>query len=256
MINLPLVIELTKRDYHERYAGSLLGTGWAFIKPLVPLFIYIIIFGKLMGSRLPGASGTFSYSIYLASGLIPWLTFAACVQRGASVFLDKRHIIAKVHVSLPSLLVFVNLAEIITYAITMGFFMLFLLLIPYQFSYYFFLLPLIFYLQQVLAFGLGMLMAVLVVFLRDLKELLDIAIQLWFWSTPIVYVRDILPGIARKVLALNPFSIITDAYHAIFVYGAMPDCKALAVVSVCAHLLICAGYLAARHLERDIRDLL
>lgn len=256
MVNLSLVLELTKRDYRERYAGSMFGTAWAFIKPLVPLFVYIVIFGKLMQGRLPDATGPFSYSIYLASGLVAWIAFSGSIQRGASVFLEKRHVIAKVQVSLPTLLVFTNLAEIITYLITMSFFLLFLLCIPYQFSWHILLVPLVFYLQQVLAFGLGMLLAVFVVFIRDIKEFLDIAIQLLFWGTPIVYVKSILPERVAGLLALNPFAVITDSYHAIFVYQKLPDFGALALVSIVAHLLVAAAYYAVKSLERDIRDLL
>jgi lipopolysaccharide transport system permease protein len=256
MVNLSLVLELTKRDYRERYAGSVFGTAWAFIKPLVPLFIYIGVFGKLMGARMPDATGPFAYSIYVASGLVAWVAFSGSVLRGASVFLEKRHIIAKVQVSLPTLLVFINLAEIVTYLITMAFFLLFLLCIPYQFSWHILLLPLIFYLQQILAFGLGMLAAVFVVFLRDLKEFLDITMQLWFWTTPIVYVKSILPERVAKLIALNPFTAITDAYHAIFVYKTQPDFGTLLVVSVIAHLVVILAYYCVKSLEMDIRDVL
>lgn len=256
MINLSLVLELTKRDYQERYAGSLLGTTWAFIKPLVPLFIYIVVFGKLMGGRLPDSTGPFAYSIYVASGLVAWITFSSSILRSATVFLEKRHIIAKVRVSLPTLLVFTSLAEIVTYLITMLFFVLFLLFIPYQFSWHILLLPLIFYLQQILAFGLGMLVAVFVVFLRDLKEFLDIVMQLWFWTTPIVYVKSILPERVATLLSLNPFTAITDAYHAIFVYKTIPDFSTLTIVTLAAHLLVAVAYYFVRSLERDIRDLL
>ena len=256
MVNLSLILELTKRDYRERYAGSVFGTAWAFIKPLVPLFIYIVVFGKLMGGRMPDATGPFAYSIYVASGLVAWIAFSGSVLRGATVFLEKRHIIAKVQVSLPTLLVFTNLAEIVTYLITMAFFLLFLLCIPYQFSWHILLLPLIFYLQQVLAFGLGMLAAVFVVFLRDLKEFLEITLQLWFWTTPIVYVKSILPEWVSRLIALNPFTAITDAYHAIFVYKTLPDFGALLVVSVVAHLLVMLAYYCVKTLELDIRDVL
>jgi lipopolysaccharide transport system permease protein len=138
----------------------------------------------------------------------------------------------------------------------MAFFLLFLLCIPYQFSWHILLLPLIFYLQQILAFGLGMLAAVFVVFLRDLKEFLDITMQLWFWTTPIVYVKSILPERVAKLIALNPFTAITDAYHAIFVYKTQPDFGTLLVVSVIAHLVVILAYYCVKSLEMDIRDVL
>ena len=44
-------MEITKRDFAERFAGSVLGSLWAIILPMVNLFIYIVIFGQLMGDR-------------------------------------------------------------------------------------------------------------------------------------------------------------------------------------------------------------
>ena len=60
MVSISLIIELAKRDYTERFAGNVLGSVWALIWPLVNLFIYIIVFGKLMGGRIPGSSDIYS----------------------------------------------------------------------------------------------------------------------------------------------------------------------------------------------------
>ena len=179
-LNVPLVWELTKRDFSERFAGSVLGFVWAFIWPLVNLFIYIVIFGKLMGGKLPGSSDVYAYSIYLSVGLIPWTCFASSLSRACSVFLDKKNVISKINISLPSLLVYINLSEIITFIITSAFLLVFLIATGYEFHGHFLLLPFIFYLQQLLAFSLGMLSATLTVFIRDLKEVVGIIVQLWF----------------------------------------------------------------------------
>ena len=118
-LNLSFIIEITKRDFAERFAGSVLGSLWAIIWPIVNLFIYIIIFGKIMGARLPGTSEMNAYGIYLAAGLIPWTAFAATISRSTSAFIDKKHIITKINTSLPSLLCHINLSETITYIISM-----------------------------------------------------------------------------------------------------------------------------------------
>ena len=254
--SVSLIWELTKRDYTERYAGSILGAEWAFIRPLVPLFIYIVIFGKLMGGRLPGESSIYAYSIYVSAGLIPWLAFSASINRGTSVFLEKKHIISKVKVSLPSLLVFVNLSETITYLITMGFFLGFLVLAGYEFSHYLLLVPVLYYLQQLLAFGLGLLSATFNVFIRDLREMVDIILQLWFWFTPLVYVIDIVPDFVKKVMLLNPAFIIAESYHRMFVYYDYPSFRSLLILTVITHGILLFAYACFRLLEKDIRDFL
>ncbi|MBF0103265.1 MAG: ABC transporter permease [Desulfobacterales bacterium] len=254
MSHLNLILELTKRDFSERFAGSVLGSLWAFIWPIVQLLIYIVIFGQIMGSRLPGSSNIYSYSIYVSAGLITWTAFANTISRCTSIFLDKKHIISKINLSLPDLLLYIILSESITFLITIGFFFVFLLITEYPLDQQLILFPFIYYLQQLFAFGFGLLAASLTVFLRDLKEIVGIILQFWFWFTPIVYVRDILPESVKKILVYNPACIIIEAYQDIFVFHRIPDMNALMILSILTHLLICFSYYVFQKLEKDIRD--
>lgn len=255
-LNAPLIWELTKRDFSERFAGSVLGFVWAFIWPLVNLFIYIVIFGKLMGGRLPGTSDVYAYSIYLSVGLIPWTCFASSLSRACSVFLDKKNVISKINISLPSLLVYINLSEIITFIITSVFLLVFLIATGYDFHGHFLLLPFIFYLQQLLAFSLGMLSATLTVFIRDLREVVGIILQLWFWFTPIVYVASILPDFVKKILVFNPAFIIIESYHRIIVFNDYPAIRSLVILCLITHFFLFISYVLFRGLEKDVRDFL
>jgi len=193
MVNFGLIWELTKRDFTEQYAGSVLGALWAMIWPLVYLVIYIMIFGKLMGGHLPGESSIYTYGIYVTVGLVPWSAFSSTLNRSCSVFLEKKHIITKLSTSLPMLLVYVSLSETITFLITMTIFFVFLVATGYTFHSGLLLVPFIFYLMQLFAVGFGLLMATFTVFIRDLKQIVGIILQFWFWFTPIVYVPQILP---------------------------------------------------------------
>ena len=140
-LNISFIIEITKRDFAERFAGSVLGSLWAIIWPIVNLFIYIVIFGKIMGARLPGTSNMNAYGIYLAAGLIPWTAFAATISRSTSAFIGKKHIITKINTSLPSLLLHINLSETITYIISMIVFFIILAFQGYEFHKSLLLLP-------------------------------------------------------------------------------------------------------------------
>jgi len=254
MFNPSLIWELTKRDYRERYAGSALGVAWALIWPLVPIFIYTMIFGKFMGARLPGNSGVYSYSIYVSAGLIPWNAFANSLSRSTSVFIDNKHIISRVPTSLPGLVIFVHLSETITFLITMSFFFAFLVFTDYRFTHHIFLVPYLFYLQQLLTTGIGIMMATLTVFVRDTKEIINIALQLWFWFTPLVYVPEILPSTLKKLMLVNPTYVITDGYHKIFVFHEYPNFTHLAILSTAGHIGLLVAYAMFRKLEKDVRD--
>ncbi|WP_232223093.1 ABC transporter permease [Desulfosarcina sp. BuS5] len=255
-LNASFILEITRRDFAERFAGSVLGSLWAIIWPLVNLFIYLIIFGKLMGARLPGTSNMNAYGIYLAAGLIPWTSFAGTISRSASAFIDKKHIITKINTSLPSLLIHINLSETITYLLSMLFFFVFLAFQDYPFHTNLLLVPFIYYLQQLLAFGIGLFVAALTVFIRDVREITGVILQLWFWFTPIVYVFDILPDFVKKMLVYNPAFILVESYQRIFIFNDYPAFNALVILAVITHFILFFSYVMFRYLEKDIRDFL
>lgn len=255
-MNIALIWQLTKRDFSERFAGSVLGSTWAMIWPLVSLFIYIVIFGRIMGGRLPGNSAIYAYGVYAASGLIPWVAFSTTVARSSSLFVDKRNIISKINISLPSLLLYVNLSETITFLISLILLFLFLFLGENRISERILLLPFIFYLQQLFAFGLGLLAATLNVFVRDLKEVVGIVLQLWFWFTPIVYVQDILPDLVKKIIVFNPAYVLIESYHRIFIFQEPIPLRGLLLMTLLTHGLVFFSYFTFRRLQKDLRDFL
>jgi lipopolysaccharide transport system permease protein len=254
MVNFSLIVELAKRDFIERYSGSALGFMWSFIYPLISIFIYMVIFGTLMGARLPGMASVWGYGVYLVAGLVPWTAFANTVQRSSTVYLEKKNIITKIHVDLPTLPLFIVLSESLTFFITLGIFLGILLVTGFSLSPYLALLPLIFMIQQLFAYALGFFLGMLVVFLRDLKEVVNLGMQIWFWFTPIVYVFSILPLAAQKILYWNPATAIVSAYHDIFVFARFPSFLYLSLVTLVSILMIAFDLFIFRRLEKDIRD--
>lgn len=253
-MNISLILELTKRDFIERYSGSALGFAWSFIYPLVNILIYMIIFGSLMGARLPGMTSIWGYGVYLIAGLVPWTAFTNTVNRSSTVFLEKKHIISKIRVDLPTLPLFIVLSETITFAVTLTIFILILLLAGISLSPYLVFIPAVYLIQQLFAYALGFFLAMLVVFLRDLKEVVAIGFQIWFWFTPIVYVFSILPSVVQQILIWNPMLSVASAYHDMFVFQTMPSFFYLSIVLILSIGLILADYAIFKKLEKDIRD--
>ncbi len=255
-LNIPLILELVKRDFVERFAGSALGSLWSFIWPLVYIMIYTIIFSKIMGVKLQGTESSFSYSIYLVSALIPWTIFSTTISRSTTVFIDKKNIISKIDIPLASLPFYINLSEVITLFISILIFIVFIIVIGYGFSEYHLMLPFIFMLQQLLAYALGLILSIFTVFIRDLKEVVGIVLQVWFWFTPIVYVKEILPEWVQKILVYNPSFILADSYQSIFLWKRLPDINHLIILTVITFVLLICSYIIYIKLESDVKDFL
>jgi lipopolysaccharide transport system permease protein len=97
---------------------------------------------------------------------------------------------------------------------------------------------------------------VLSVFLEDLRELVPVLMQFWFWLTPIVYVLSILPDWLASLLRFNPFFPLANAYRSIVLLGHWPDISSLLPLAGFAVFLLGSAFLLLHRLERDIRDFL
>jgi lipopolysaccharide transport system permease protein len=213
-----------------------------------------------MGAKLQMSGldtlGHYSYSVYLVTALLAWNCFAATTTRLTNVMHEKAGLITKVKLSIFTLPLFVPITETLLYLISMAFFGTFLLIIDFQWSSQWLWWPVIFVIQQLLAYALGFIFAVLSVFIRDIREAVGILIQLWFWMTPIVYVPDIVPDAWQPILAYNPFYHIAGALRSTMIAGDAPNLIPLGVILITALMLLACGYWLAKRLERDIRDFL
>lgn len=250
-----VVWQLARKDLLDRYAGSMLGGLWAFIQPLLNMLVFILVFSQIMRARLPEATGSHSYSIYLIAGLLGWIAFSSTLARATTMFLDQAALIGKVRVGLEVFPLAILVSDSVIYVISFGLFFMFLLLVRHPIGGWILVLPLVFVLQQAFAAGLGLVLGTLSVFLRDIKEGVGVALQLWFWLTPIVYVANILPERAAALLWLNPMFPVIDAYHRIVLFDRAPNLSGLAMLAAGAGLLLFAGLWLLGRLERDIRDL-
>jgi lipopolysaccharide transport system permease protein len=255
-VTAALVLQFTRQDLVDRYAGSLLGGLWTFIQPLVNMLVFILVFSRLMGARLPEIGGSYSYSIYLISAMLGWTAFASTLTRTTTVFLDKAHVITKVRVSLWSLPLSVVLSDTIVFAISMMFFLAFLLMVGHAITIQFLWVPIIFGVQQAFAYTLGLIAACLSVFFRDVRESVAVVLQLWFWLTPIVYVYSIIPPPLQRWLRLNPIFPVVDAYHSTIMLGRAPAFSGLIALCAVVLLLLILGRWVFGRLEREIRDLI
>jgi lipopolysaccharide transport system permease protein len=109
-------------------------------------------------------------------------------------------------------------------------------------------------LQILLAIGLGMVSGILNVFFRDVGQFVTIAMQFWFWLTPIVYPASILPVEARPVLDYNPMAAVVQAHQAILVEGRLPDWNSLIPAGLLAVLLCILGLRLFRKRSGEMVD--
>lgn len=244
-----------KRGLQSRYYTSMVGGAWLFIQPLAMILVYTLVFSQLMRSRLNGLeSNAFSYSIYLCSGILTWNFFADIVNRGQVLFIENANLIKKLNfpkICLPAIL---GLSALLDFTLIFGLFIIFLFLSGNFPGWAFFSVFPILLIQLLFAMGLGVTLGVLNVFFRDVRQLMIIVLQLWFWVTPIVYPIDALPDWAKKMIVLNPMASLIEAYQTIFVHAEWPTFSTLWPGIFCAIFFWFLGLHLFRRHAGDLVD--
>lgn len=257
--SLPLVLHLARQDLIERHSGSVLGGAWTFVSPLVNILVFVLVFSSIMGAKLEGFGADidqFAYSIYLICGMLAWIALSNSLGRITNLFKDQSHLVTKVNVSLVTLPFSVLLSETVVYVIGMGFFVGFLLLVDYPLTAFWLMIPVIYALQCLFVYALGLLLAVLAVYLKDIQEIVAVVLQLWFWVTPIVYVLEILPDWVQQGMQLNPAFVLVDAYRTLIMRQQLPDAMPLLLFGLLALGVLTLALWLLHRTERDLRDCL
>lgn len=248
------VLGSVQREFQSKYANAILGAVWSLLSPLAMILVYTVIFAEVMRTKMPGSDSTFAYSIYLCAGILTWGLFAEMVGRGQTMFLEQSNLLKKVSFPRICLPVIVTLNALVNFGIIFGLFVVFLIVTGNFPGLVFVTLLPVLVLQVLLALGIGMVVGILNVFFRDVGQFMTIALQFWFWLTPIVYPASILPEHVRPILDWNPMAPIIATWQGVLVKGTPPDWGSLVYPLVVALLLCTLGLRMFRKRAGEIVD--
>ncbi|MFC5551308.1 ABC transporter permease [Massilia aerilata] len=245
-----------KREFQAKYMNAMLGALWSLLSPLAMIVVYTVIFSEVMHNKLPGADADarFAYSIYLCAGILTWGLFAEIIARAQNMFIEQANLIKKISFPRICLPLIVVLNALVNFGIIFGLFTLFLLASGSFPGLVFLALIPVLLIQLLLALGIGMIAGVLNVFFRDVGQFVTIAMQFWFWFTPVVYPVTILPPEVRALLGWNPMARLVLAYQEILVKGMAPDWTSLLPVLALALLLCMLGLRLFRRRAGEMVD--
>lgn len=250
------IVSSIKNDLRSRFARSKLGAAWMILQPLAQVAIYSLVLSRIMTAKLPGIDSPYAYSIYLLAGMMGWSLFNEVVTRSLTIFVDNGSMLKKVvfpRVCLPIVTVGSALVNnVLLFLVTVIVFML-LGHVPTAALWW---MPVLILVTISFAIGLGLLLGVLNVFVRDVAQFMNIVLQLWFWLTPVVYTPSIVPPKFREMMFLNPMYWIVNDYQSVLAYGRSPDMAALLPLVVVTVLLLLISLFLFRKASPDMADVL
>lgn len=248
------VFGLVARDFRSKYLNSVLGSAWAILNPLAQILVYTLVFSQIMQAKLPGIDDTLGYSIYLVAGLLGWQFFAEVLGRLQNIFIDQSNLLTKANFPRTSLPLYVVLSASINYVILMFIFIGFLIITGRAPDITIVAIIPLLIIQQTFAIGLGIFLATLNVFFRDIGHGTGIVLQFWFWLTPIVYPAQIVPEQFNWIITINPMTWVVQGYQNIFLYGEWPVWQDGSVIAVLAGIFVILGYFTFVKLDKEMVD--
>lgn len=213
-----LIWKLAKNDFKNRYAGSYLGRVWAFTQPVVTVLLYWFVFGHLMMAdkkEVLTVGVEAPYVLWLTAGLVPWFYFSEAISNGTTSLLEYSYLVKKVVFKIS----IIPIVKLIAASFTHIFFVAFMLVVYFCYGYKpdLYLLQLIYYsfCLFMLVLALSYATCSIVIFFRDLMQIINIFLQIGMWATPILWNITLLDKepVLQGIIKCNPIYYVVNGYR-------------------------------------------
>ncbi len=210
-----LIWKLAKNDFKTRYAGSTMGRLWAFVQPVVTVIMYFFVFGLIFPARAQLAANGIEapYVVWLTAGLVPWFYFNEALVSGTSALLEYNYLVKKVVFKISIL----PIIKIIAATFIHVFFACVLLVLYFCYGFrpsvYLLQLPYFTFCMFILVLAISYATCAIVVFFKDLSQIIQIVLQIGMWATPILWDITQIPERFRIIFKLNPVYYIVNGYR-------------------------------------------
>lgn len=261
-----LLYFLTWRDIKVRYKQSVLGAFWAIIQPVISMVVFTLIFSVLAGLESDGQD----YRIWNITALVPWTFFANGMTNASNSLVGSQNLIKKIYfprLVIPSASVLAGLVDFVLA------FMIVLAMMPFfdvAYTARLLTLPLFLGVAFMIALGMGLFLSALNVQFRDVRFTVPFLVQLWMYSTPIVYEFSSLSKLQERygfspetidllglLWAVNPMVGVVEGFR--WAVGVGPEgapfpVQVFLVSATSAALVFMAGMFYFRRMEKTFAD--
>ncbi len=262
-----LLANLTLRELRGKFRGTVLGWGWSLLNPLASMVVFTLVFHYVFRfQNPPGAGGLDSYPLFLLCGLLPWNFLVAGLLGGMGSVLGNANLIKKTYFPRELLVISTVVSSLVMFLIEMV--VLLVALAAYG-SIAIAWVPLaLLHIALLCAFVLGfsLILAVANVYFRDTEHFLAIALQMWFYLTPIIYSLAAVTagnGHREKIVAryhiltlfhLNPMTNYVEGIRNALYYHTGMEGTYLAYGAAVAIITLIAGLALFRRYEGRLAE--
>lgn len=241
---------LTRTDFRARYRSQALGLLWSLLNPLVMMGIISLVFTHLYRSTEK------HFPVFLLIGLLVWQWVSGAITAATNVFVSNADIIKRTIFLRQLLPVSTVLSYGINFCIESMALLFFIPIFPgaFRLSPALLLVPVLLSLLVILLCGIALAVSVLNVIYRDVAYLVNTALLILYWLTPLVYPIDVIPFPFRAVLQSSPIAGILIALRRAIMHGETPTLLGWAGIVLPTAIVVLAGWRIYRHYEHMVLD--
>ena len=248
-----LLYFLILRDVKVRYKQTALGAAWAVIQPFATMIVFTLFLGRIAGMSSEGVP----YPLFVFTALLPWTFFANAIGAASQSLIVSPNLVTKVYFPRVIIPMGTVTAALVDFAVAVVMLLGMMMFYDVDAGWHLLLVPCVMLALVVAAIGVGTLLAALTVAYRDIRQAIPFMVQLWMFATPTIYMdaAHIVSPRWLPWLPLNPaYGLIANFRAAAL--GLPLDLYALAVSTCVGVLLLLAGCLYFRRVERSFADII
>lgn len=246
-----VTLEMAKRELTAEHSGKALGVIWGVVQPLALLAIYALIYGIVFRVRIESVVGGLprNYTIYILSGLVPWFAFQFLMVKSASVIVGNAHLVKQVVFDVRLLPVAASLASLASLLLGLGFLGIYTLFVYGTVPVTYLLLPVLVLLQLLAMVGVAYFLAAVGVFIKDVRDVVQLSAIVLIFLLPIVYLPSQVPAAFDPILWLNPFSYMIWCFQDVLYFGSIEHQAAWVIFPAWTLFILAGGYRVFRRMR-------
>lgn len=241
----PLVLQLAARDVRARYRAQGMGMAWLVLAPLLMLCVYTVVLRQVMGVRwgAPATAGgsDLEFALQLYAGLAVFAFFSEVVLRAPRLVSDVPHLVKRVVFPLETLAWVSAMAALVPLGLAAVLLLLGTAATLGQLPVSALALPVVWLPLLPLTLGLGWLLAAVGTYIRDVGEVLALAMGALLFLSPVFYDASTLPPALQAPLGLNPLAVVMTQTRQVVLAGVWPAWDVWAAVMLAAVALAVLG---------------
>lgn len=253
--NKRIIMLTTFIEMKKRYAGSVLGAAWIFIYPALLLSMYLFIYQAVFKVKVTGIDSSFEYSLFVLSGIVPYLGLSEVFNSSTSVMAQNRHLITNVIVPMEIIPMRQVCMALVSQCASLCILMVLMIIAGGKVSIFWLYVPVMLFMEFLFLAGLAYIFAVLGVFLRDLSQLMGIITLFLLFVSPVGYTKEMVPEALRFVLYFNPVYYLVETFREPLLYGALPDMKLMLIYTALCLGLFFIGTVIFKKTLHTISDI-